>query len=137
MRVGGGNAAAQSMMTKQRTESRGAHGLSAAAAFQGNKQRGRVSQRSFQVEIFPEDLHNILGQGQDAFLVAFGGHDQLQLMPPGRVKPSGLRIHTTRCSDGSTSSSRTATAGEAIASISTTTQADCGRSLLVGPTWSH
>jgi hypothetical protein len=59
------------MMTKQRTESRGAHGLSAAAAFQGNKQRGRVSQRSFQVEIFLEDLHNILGQGQDAFLVAF------------------------------------------------------------------
>ena len=52
----------------------------------------------------------------------------------GTVKPSGLRIHTTRCPDESTSSSRTATAGEAIASISTTTQADCGRSLPVGPT---
>jgi hypothetical protein len=63
MRVGGGNAAAQSMMTKQRTGSRGAEGLSAAAAFPGNKQRGRVRHKSFQVEIFPEDLHNILGQG--------------------------------------------------------------------------
>src|SRR5215510_8261053 len=137
MRVGGGNAAAQSMMTKQRTESRGAHGLSAAAAFQGNKQRGRVSQRSFQVEIFPEDLHNILGQGQDAFLVAFGEHSRLQLIPLERVKLFGSRIHTIRCTDGSTSSSRTATAGEAIASIFTTRPADCGRSLPAGPTWSR
>jgi hypothetical protein len=74
----------------------------------------------------PERAHSLL--------LPLGGHGQLQLMPPGRVKPSGSRIHTIRCSDGSTSSSRTATAGEAIASISTTTPADCERSLPVGPT---
>jgi len=74
---------------------------------------------------------------RDALLASLGGHDQLQLMPPARVKLSGSRSHTTRCSDGSTSSSRTATAGEAIASISTTTPVDCGRSLPVGPTLSR
>ena len=81
-----------------------------------------------------QDLSRSWPERYKSFFPPFGGHDQLQLMPPGRVKPSGLRIHTTRCPDGSTSSSRTATAGEAIASISTTTQADCGRSLPVGPT---
>jgi hypothetical protein len=73
----------------------------------------------------------------DSLFSAFGGHGQLQLMPPGRVKPSGSRIHTTRCLEGSTSSSRTAMAGGAIASISTTTQVGCGRSLPVGPTLSR
>jgi hypothetical protein len=59
------------MMTKQRAESGGAHRLSSTAAFPGNQQRRRVSQRSFQVEIFSEDHHNILGQRQNALLVAF------------------------------------------------------------------
>src|SRR2546425_10393426 len=97
------------------------------------KQHLRIRFFGFIQPVFQYSLR-LLGQWCTSLLPSFGGHDQLQLMPPGRVKPSGLRIHTTRCPDGSTSSSRTATAGEAIASISTTTQADCGRSLPVGPT---
>ena len=62
---------------------------------------------------------------------------RLQLIPLERVKLFGSRIHTIRCTDGSTSSSRTATVGEAIASIFTTKPADCERSLLAGPTWSR
>lgn len=86
---------------------------------------------------FLEQRNSLWPKRTEAFFSSLGGHDQLQLMPPGWVKLSGLRIHTTRCLDGSTSSSRTAMAGEAIASISTTTQAGCGRSLPVGPTLSR
>ncbi len=73
----------------------------------------------------------------DSLFSAFGEHSQLQLIPLGRVRLFGSRIHTIRCTDGSTSSSRTATAGEAIASIFTMTPADCESSLPAGPTWSR
>jgi hypothetical protein len=76
-------------------------------------------------------------QRQHALLPAFGEHDQLHPIPPVHVTPSGPRTRTIRYSDESSNSSRTATAGEAIASIFTTTQAGCGRSLPVGPTWSR
>src|SRR6516225_2435398 len=49
MGVGGGDLATQAMITKQRAESGGTQGLSAAAAFQANKQRRRVGQWSFQL----------------------------------------------------------------------------------------
>ena len=66
-------------MAEQRAESRGAHRPSAAAAFQANEQRGRVRQRSFQAQIFFEDLEDFLGQGQEAVLVSFAEHPQLRL----------------------------------------------------------
>ena len=77
------------------------------------------------------------GQRHIAVQFAFGEHDQLHPIPPVRVTPSGSRTRSIRYSDESTNSSRTATAGEAIASIFTTTQAGCARSLPVGPTWSR
>lgn len=69
-----------------------------------------------------------------ALLSSLGVRSQLQLIPPPPGKRSGSRIRTIRCSDESTSSSPTATAGAAIAFISTTTPAGCERSLPVGPT---
>jgi hypothetical protein len=118
---------------KQVPDTKAGHRLAAVVA----KHRTAFGRRSScTVQKGLDRLSRLRPQRTQSFLASLGEHDQLQLMPPGRVKRSGLRIHITRCSGGSTSSSRTATAGEAIAFISTTTPADCGRFRPVGPTLS-
>ncbi len=66
------------MMAEQRAEPNGRHGPTPAAAFQGNEQGGGVGERSFQAQIFFQDLDNFLRQRQDALLVSFAEHPHLR-----------------------------------------------------------
>src|SRR5260370_42606019 len=69
--IGVGDLAAPAMMAEQRAEPNGRHGPTPAAAFQGNEQGGGVGERSFQAQIFFQDLDNFLRQRQDALRVSF------------------------------------------------------------------
>ena len=56
MGVGVTDIAPDPMMTEQRAEAGGSHGLAAPTAFEGDKQRGQVGQWTFQTQIVSEDL---------------------------------------------------------------------------------
>jgi hypothetical protein len=77
MRVCGGNPAARAMVTEQRAESGGSHGLSSPRAFQANKQGRHIGRWPFQAEIGSEDLNDLCRQRQDALPVAFAENSHL------------------------------------------------------------
>ena len=79
MWVGVRDATASPMMPEQRAESGESHGPSALSAFQGNEQRGRVSERPFQPQIFVEHLDDFRGQWQNALLVSFAEDTHLRV----------------------------------------------------------
>jgi hypothetical protein len=79
MRVGLWDLTAQTMVTEQRAEPSWSHGLSATAPFQGNKQGGRISQRSFQPQIVLQDFDGFHWQWQNALLIALAQNAKFRL----------------------------------------------------------
>jgi hypothetical protein len=83
MRVGVRDLTVQPVMTKQRTKSSGGHGAAALGSFEGDEQRGRVSEWPLDAEIVLEGLYGFLGQRQKPLLIAFAEDQHLRL---GRVQ---------------------------------------------------
>src|SRR4030095_5002589 len=64
MRVGFGDARSLTMMTEQRTETRGCHARSACASFQANEQSRAAVRRTFQTQVMIEQLDRFGSQWQ-------------------------------------------------------------------------
>ena len=65
------------MMAEQRAETGGSQRPAALAAFEGNEQSRGVGERSFETEIWIEDLDEFRRQWQNALLVCFAEDAQL------------------------------------------------------------
>ncbi len=79
MGIGLRNPGGQAMVTEESAQSGGGQGQSAMAAFQTDEQRGGVGGRPFQIQVFFQHAADFLWQRQDALLVSFAAHTDLQV----------------------------------------------------------